>query len=109
MRHTPGKWNVSHGGTECSEGFSIVCDNAQEGEVIKRVGLVAECWPCTVVDEIHREELAANARLIAAAPELLEACKRAAPYVLNCPFEHSLDAYQALCEAIDKATGDAEC
>jgi hypothetical protein len=68
-KHTPGPWKLSHGGLPGDSGFSIVSNNA-EAENVK---VTAECWPCTIVSEEHRQELFANARLIASAPELLEA------------------------------------
>lgn len=68
-KHTPGPWNIFHGGLKGDDGFSVGSDNIQA----ERVKVVAECWPCTIVDNQHRDELRANARLIAAAPELLEA------------------------------------
>ena len=68
-KHTPGPWKLSHGGLPGDSGFSIVSNNAEAQDV----KVTAECWPCTIVSEEHRQELFANARLIAAAPELLEA------------------------------------
>lgn len=67
VKHTPGPWGISHGGLPGDSGFSVVSRNA-EAENVK---VTAECWPCTIVSEDHRQELFANARLIAKAPELL--------------------------------------
>ena len=55
-KHTPGKWEV---GEKCYDGIRI--------EVDKKCS-VANVWG---------ENNEANARLIAAAPDLLEACKKA--------------------------------
>lgn len=65
--HTPGPWKISHGCLPGDRGFSVCSNNAKA----ERVKMVAECWPPLVLDEDHAEELFANARLIAAAPDLL--------------------------------------
>lgn len=70
-KHTPGPWKISHGGLPGDSGFSVASNNAQA----ENVKVTAECWPCTIVSEEHRQELFANARLIAAAPELLNALR----------------------------------
>lgn len=54
IQHTPGPWSIDDGQIRNSEGDSL-------GSV-----------PCTLGDETD----AANGRLMAAAPELLEACSR---------------------------------
>jgi hypothetical protein len=64
-KHTPGPWEVS--GFPKSEGFSILTGKGR---------CVAERYPAAV-SEKEGEEMEANARLIAAAPELLKACKAA--------------------------------
>lgn len=79
MSHTPGPWKIAHGCLPGDSGFSIESDNA----MADRVKIVSECWPCTIVDEKHRQELFANARLIAAAPELLEALRLAHSIVVD--------------------------
>lgn len=63
--HTPGPWRISCGG-RCGgdDGFSIATD---------RVGMIAECWPCVILGVEHQLEISANAALISAAPELLDA------------------------------------
>jgi len=68
---TPGPWKISHGGFGTDDGFSIASNSIEA----KNVKQVAECWPCAIVNDDHRRELAANARLIAAAPQLLAALK----------------------------------
>lgn len=68
-KFTPGPWAVLHGGLAGDDGWSI-------GSKMKpEFGVVAESWKVSV-DGI-RDEVLANARLIAAAPELLAACKAA--------------------------------
>jgi hypothetical protein len=71
-KHTPGPWKISHGCLPGDAGFSIGTNNA----AARNVSIVAECWPCTIVSEDHRRELFSNARLITAAPDLLEACRQ---------------------------------
>lgn len=65
---TPGPWKIFHGGLPGDDGFSIGTNNA----AAQRAKLICECWPCSIVDNEHREELRANAMLIAAAPELAD-------------------------------------
>jgi hypothetical protein len=68
-KHTPGPWHIYQGGNIGDDGFTI----APVGEG----GYVAEFWP-PIRSERKQPEMFANARLIAAAPDLLEACKRLA-------------------------------
>lgn len=63
-KHSPGPWTVRYGDvSDADEGFGIVSE--------LEPGIVAECWPCTT-DLAKRQQLRANARLIAAAPELCQ-------------------------------------
>jgi len=102
-KHTPGPWRLekqaagldwtSIGGPVATVGGEALCESV---EFI--VGEVSDFGP-------HGEqETEANARLIAAAPDLLEACEYAAEHAEGLRRE-------ALREAIDKATekegGDA--
>lgn len=73
VKHTPGPWKISHGCLPGDSGFSIGADNAA---ISGNVKITAECWPCTIVSEDHRQELFANASLIAAAPELLQVARQ---------------------------------
>ena len=66
MSHTPGPWEVNRYSNY--EGYSISAE--------KR-GCLAERWYPAELDEQENAEMAANARLIAAAPEMLEALKGA--------------------------------
>ena len=63
--HTPAPWRVMEPGTETVRNRAVVC--AQDGLV-------------RMYDEALTEENIANARLIAAAPALLAACKYALTY-----------------------------
>jgi hypothetical protein len=60
--HTPGPWEINEG----------------DGMAIAKVSLFAITAPCTaeVGSGLSKEENLANARLIAAAPDLLVACQR---------------------------------
>lgn len=59
--HTPGPWKaVRHGSTA----GSIVCDIGRALEIVRSDG-----------GETHNEAIEADARLIAAAPDLLAACE----------------------------------
>jgi len=66
--HTPGPWHIRYGNiSDADEGFGIATKNEADPR------LVCECWPCTTTLE-HRQQMRADARLIAAAPDLLAAC-----------------------------------
>jgi len=60
--HTPGEWIVSHSNDYFTGGATVVRGNAPHTGIVLAV--------CTKVEAEH-----ANARLIAAAPELLEAAR----------------------------------
>ena len=98
MKHTPGPWTWDAGdiGTDMSEPYC---------EVVKDDLLIA-----SVNDRFDRDEGRANARLIAAAPALLEACRRALPELefdaRHCPSDSPLNAtVSAIKEAIKLAEG----
>ena len=72
-KHTPGPWELGH---ELGYGFSVAHDVAPNCGRLLVVAVCAEQAPM-LGNEITREIAKANARLIAAAPQLLEACKAA--------------------------------
>src|ERR1700691_427475 len=77
MRHTPGPWIIRYGCvSESDEGFGIASSNADDPR------MVCENWPCSTTKET-RAAMQADARLIAAAPALLEACE--AMLSCHCP------------------------
>lgn len=74
-KHTPGPWLIAAGTTVYAlnaHGYNRFSAQAQRGHT-------SDKWP---TDE---EELEANARLIAAAPELLEALKDCSEYLSDIP------------------------
>jgi hypothetical protein len=88
-KHTPGPWR--------SEEWSI-----HSGEIGINFLTVAKCsevsgiWKKVYIDH---DEVTANARLIAAAPELLEAIKAMVPYF--CPDETADDCKIKYLEVLD--------
>ncbi len=64
IKHTPGPWTVTDNTTQ-GVGHQLRVDSND--------GAIADCGRNPFVDD----EMRANARLIAATPELLEACKAA--------------------------------
>lgn len=90
VKHTPGPWYVAHRGPE----NRLICN---------RDITVAE-----VLDDCHpdADQELANARLIAAAPELLEACQ-ALVRAIDCRRTlDEIEATRAARKAISKATGN---
>jgi hypothetical protein len=106
FKGTPGPWKIIHGGFVADDGFCVGSDNA----AASRIKNVAECWPCTIIDQQHREELLANARLIAAAPSLLDACYQALEWVESDEATHGRQygTGNAMRAAIAKALGESQ-
>jgi hypothetical protein len=84
MPHTPGPWTISKN----ADGWSILAETSE----IAMVG--------TSTSHIEAEK-EANARLIAAGPDLLEACKRAYDMLHDDDYED--DGTGFLLAAIEKA------
>lgn len=63
MKHTPGKWIVNVWTTG--------------RRTIEQMNNTSSNYPICEVHQMHNDEQRANANLIAAAPELLKACKSA--------------------------------
>lgn len=94
--HTPGPWEIA----------SHPADSRPE-EIVKRfpvdgnTGLI-----CELTHSLYREHQLANAKLIAAAPELLEACKAMKHYGIKGKMPDGRWAMDLVEAAIAKATGD---
>lgn len=96
--YTPGPWTALGGGRTIG-----VYTTSRDDEPISQPVHVASCWLSLEVDG-H-----ANARLIAAAPDLLAALKRV--WVLPRPWidgATSWERWEAACQAIDDAIKKAE-
>ena len=92
IKHTPGPWFTHR------EGFSTVYVEARIGG-----GLIQEVAACGPTAEGH-EQQEANARLIAAAPDLLEALK----WVQRAVVDDSPDMWASISSAIAKAEGNKQ-
>ena len=91
-QHTPGPWSL---GTKDCGGYPLMSET--EGHF------------CDICDVCEGNESQANARLIAAAPELLAACKRLMDTValnLDDTDPQDVEACQMAQDAIAKATGE---
>ena len=99
-KHTPGPWKVYY------------LEKNSDGEpcIMTATHCVGHIW----INDISREQAAANAVLIAAAPDLLEALQRATPYLTDSSAPGACDGLQEGCgrcaaiwlvnEALAKAT-----
>lgn len=96
MKHTQGKWQYG----------KPFLTNKYGGTIIIHLNGVPIA---KVFEEIGRETAEANARLIASAPELLEACKEAILFLESLGNESEpdfcFDIYNKLEQAISKAEG----
>ena len=95
-KHTPGPWVV---GISCENRIHCV-DAFDNGELFE----VCEVWGIDL-DKIESEESRANARLISAAPDLLDACEKALLWMQST--SSFAAAEMILAEAISKAKGDS--
>lgn len=99
-KHTPGPWEVCHGGHGGPSGFVI-----DEYYVLNRTVADDVAIAADIVDPATQMPSEANARLIAAAPELLEALEA----VIGC-YQCGNDLRIVMDQvrvAIAKATGEA--
>ncbi len=93
-RHTPGPWTIYN-----TDGLKILKNWRVKGSVGYQV--------CTMNTATTTEEEYANARLIAAAPDLLEACKRALAVLEKEPACQIYSAHaQIVRAAIARAKGE---
>ena len=97
-KHTPGPWKTSH---ELNDGFSIV---RQIGEGNNLLPVAIAVFTRNYNTE-NIEVAKANARLIASAPELLEACKKVLAEFKKLNPPYLLPTIDLLANAIAKAEG----
>lgn len=104
MKHTPGPWQQFDDGGAINERHTYGPEYADcaWGPDGPGHSLIADCSPH---GQRATEETIANARLIAAAPELLDALEAAADYLYN-PFEpdNQSPIYERIRAAIAKAS-----
>ena len=99
-KHTPGPWyhtgNVENVGTDF-----LWCGQVQPLREPRRyVGDICNIQSCDHIQGITVDEAQANARLIAAAPDMLDACRQALLH-----FEDDQTISHVLAAAIAKAEG----
>lgn len=94
-KHTPGPWYVEFG-----EAYNVRADHG---------GIVAQIHNLKgrhgIGGRIDANEASSNARLIAAAPDLLEALQRSLNWLASYPGGNAEGCYDQARAAIDKATG----
>lgn len=96
VAHTPGPWSVEVGESSAP---GITSD-------IVRLDVVKGDRRIAGVTIRHGQDAEANARLIAAAPDLLDACTAAVGRTNGQEWTFDLNVYEMLCAAIAKATGE---
>lgn len=104
-KHTPGPWEVGQAGTGNVYVPSILHKSANPkpgpGLLVRTIATMCIHGP--------EDENESNARLIAAAPELLEACKMAVEELgPNSSGDRCWDAFEKLLAAIAKAESTAQ-
>lgn len=68
---TKGPWEIRYGGKfQNDDGFGIAA------KLTPHMGIIAESWPCLVDSTELRNEIHANARLIAQSPAMYEVIKK---------------------------------
>ena len=87
-KHTPGPWRITHNGSYSPPRFEI---SGRAGDGREYGFAEVSAWP------LHAGEAEANARLIAAAPDMLEALEAA---------ERLIDEHHAWVTASGKAIGN---
>lgn len=103
-KHTPGPWRSfvnDSGGRWSGWPLSVVADH-DEGKVVVRTG---GQWPYEWDEDISQQEAVANARLIAASPDLLSALREVEYALVNSGRDADHDGLVARARAaIAKAT-----
>jgi hypothetical protein len=94
--HTPGPWRVERWDDSKEEhwGWWVLTGPAL-------------LWDGEFQEPDRNPEVEANARLIAAAPRMLKALKRADPFLFNAPLEGALDAWDEVRATITEAEGES--
>ena len=105
QKHTPGPWIASDRDENYNYPFRTIMKPIDGGGHyrIAQVG-----YPTSPADTVGADERAANARLIAAAPDLLEAAKKVMMFIESLPYhgmDISTDIQESLRRAIVKAEG----
>lgn len=108
MPHTPGPWVRDAVNSEYMHDIILGYDVPGWGRPV----LVATCFGENRADDINMNDAAANARLIAAAPDLLAACQLLADWDASPNDDNDVErlsnAASAARAAIAKATGGAK-
>jgi len=107
---TPGPWSYRILPDEDAIDILGAPGPEDERRLIAQIRLVNRAWAETHnIYARHNEEAEANARLIAAAPELLGACMAARQYIIDKLdwFEGDVKLYDTLTQAIAKAREEA--
>jgi len=96
--HTPGPWAVTKGSPrKVTANGVLICNAVLRNSATTKQNAAGK----------GEEKAKANARLIAAAPELLEALEVIAPMLDYLPHPHCVSAINSVRAAITAATGDA--
>lgn len=115
VKHTQGEWGVAtiDNGAADDEVVTIVNGCMVNIAAVFGTGEYSEARPDGENEphyEVSKEEAAANARLIAAAPELFDACTALVEWCdKNPPAGEALYFVQMARAAIAKATGEQPC
>lgn len=93
-KHTPGKWSVE----ETDDSFFVCPESGEYAAVLDKR------WAC---EDLSAEEIVANARLIAAAPEMLELLQYFLKYRINLDTRvRTATTTEMIERVIAKATGE---
>ncbi len=95
--HTKGPWKLKHIKLIGAEGYVVEGGTAED---LDRPAIIASCQ----ADDLNMEEVQANARLIAAAPDLLQAAQAALETLERQHDGGDNDACKLLRQAIKEAT-----
>ena len=96
-KHTPGQWEIS---SEASNLFKVCAKEDKRNSDNKRLVIASIPWESPWESDVRRtkEQAEANAKLIAAAPELLEALIKVSEYLPKSDLKNLVN------NAINKAT-----